>query len=181
MACECATDTRQRSHSYQFPQRNSSNVRMIYDGPFSSAFQGRKIVERLIPPPFTPLTSRRSMVWCPWLCARRCFVCRLKLLNTPDHLKRKPYVVVPFPASPSARSYPLAPACPGQYIYRRFRRCMSNIQWHMLVWASHSTTDRTLSWYRAREVCRIWPALKFFFFLQPTHLFFSFSFFFYFF
>ena len=32
-----------------------------------------------------------------------------------------------FPASLSARSFPLTPACPGQYIHRHFGRCMLNI------------------------------------------------------
>ena len=44
----------------------------------------------------TPLSSRRSMVWCPWLCARRgC----LKLLNTSDPPRSKPLVRVALPAS----------------------------------------------------------------------------------
>ena len=41
--------------------------------------------DRLGLPLSSPLSSRRSMVWCPLLCARR--QC-LKLLNTPDDLPR---------------------------------------------------------------------------------------------
>jgi len=42
--------------------------------------------DRLTKPLSTPLSSRRSMVWCPWLCARR--LC-LKFLYTSDLPKRK--------------------------------------------------------------------------------------------
>ena len=81
----------------------------------------------------TPLSSRRSMVWCPWLCARR--EC-LKLLNTRDLPRSKPFVRVALPASLSARSFPFTPACPGQYtqflyiiVNRVSQRLVLNI-WH---------------------------------------------------
>ena len=47
--------------------RNFPNVRLIDDGPLSS-FQ-----ERLSSASFfqASLSSKRSMVWCPWLCTRR--------------------------------------------------------------------------------------------------------------
>ena len=49
-----------------FPRRrlwNSSNVRLIDNRPFKE--------DRLSLPLWTPLSSRRSVVSCPWLCARR--------------------------------------------------------------------------------------------------------------
>ena len=54
---------------------NSSNVRLTDDGPLSS-FQGR-LSSTSVLFPSTLLSSRRSMVWCPWLNARQ-------LLNTSD-------------------------------------------------------------------------------------------------
>ena len=63
-------------------------------------------------PLLTPLSSRRSMVWRLWLCARR--QC-LKFLNTSDHPRSKPLGRVTLLASLSARSFPFTPACPGQY------------------------------------------------------------------
>ena len=41
--------------------------------------------------------------------------------------KFKPHVIVAFPASPSAPSFPLTLACPGQCIHVSLRRWMSNI------------------------------------------------------
>ena len=63
---------------------------------------------RALIPLSTPLSSRRSMAWCPWFCARR--YC-LKFINT-SHLPRcKALMVVTFSASLSARSCPFTPAC----------------------------------------------------------------------
>ena len=76
--------------------------------------------DRRLHPLSTPLSSRRSMEWCPWLCAS---MQRLTLFNTSDLPRRKPLVIVALPASLSARSFPFTPACPGQYIHRSFRRC----------------------------------------------------------
>ena len=67
----------------------------------------------------TPLSSRRSMVWCPWFCAR------MWCLSASDLPRSKPLVRVAFPASLSARSFPFTPACPGQYTHRNIRRWMS--------------------------------------------------------
>ena len=53
----------------QFSQRcpwNSSNVHQTDDGPFLS-FKEDPLALLFS----TPLSSTRSMVWCPWLCARR--------------------------------------------------------------------------------------------------------------
>ena len=83
----------------------------------------------------TSLSSRRSMVWCPWLCARRWC---LQLLSTSDLPRRKPLVRVSFPASLSARSFPFTPACPEQYIHVSFRKWMSNIGTYHAVLASYS-------------------------------------------
>ena len=58
----------------------------------------------------TPLSSRRSMAWYPWQCA--CSYC-LKLLNASDLPRHSPVVMAAFPASLSARSFPLSPACLG--------------------------------------------------------------------
>ena len=79
---------------------------------------------RLALPLAMPVSSRWSMVWCPWLCAcRQC----LKLHNTSDLLRSKPLVMVALPPSLSSQSFPFTPACPGQYTYRRFLRWMSTI------------------------------------------------------
>ena len=59
-------------------------------GPF--LVLSRNFVERLLPLS-TPLSCRRSMVWCPWLCARSSC---LKLLNTSDLSRRKPPAMVAF-------------------------------------------------------------------------------------
>ena len=53
---------------------------------------------RLALPLSTLLGSRRLMLWCPWLCARR--LC-LKLLNTSDLPRSKPLVSVALPTSQS--------------------------------------------------------------------------------
>ena len=58
--------------------------------------------DRLALPLSTPLSSRRSVVRRPWLCARR--LC-LKLLNTWDRPRSKPLVRVALPASLSAQSF----------------------------------------------------------------------------
>ena len=80
--------------------------------------------DRLALPLSTPLPSRRSLVWCLWLCARR--QC-LKLLNTLYLPRIKPLVTVALPASLSARTFSFTPACPGQYTHRSFRWWMSTI------------------------------------------------------
>ena len=85
----------------------------------------------------TPLSSRRSMVRCPWLCARR--QC-LNFLNKSALPRRKPHVVFAFSASLSARSFPFIPACPGQYTHRIFQRWMSTDHYlHMLYSHEHTT------------------------------------------
>lgn len=55
-------------------------------------------------PLFKPLSCRRSMGRCPWLCAHRE---HLKLLSTCGVPRCKPLEVVAFTASLSARSFPL--------------------------------------------------------------------------
>ena len=80
--------------SRDFPQCcpwNSSNVCLIDDGPFSSQriqtmrlyslfVLSRKIVERFLFLRLSPSGDRRSMVWCPWLCARR--QCRVMAMHS---------------------------------------------------------------------------------------------------
>ena len=73
----------------------------------------------LVLPLSTLLCSRRSMVWCPWLCA--CRYC-LKLLNTSDLPRSKPLVRVTLPASLSALSFAFSPACPGRYTQQLFSK-----------------------------------------------------------
>ena len=72
----------------------------------------------------TLLSSRRSMVRCPWLCARRWW---LKLLNFPDLPRIRPLVSVAMVANLSARSFPFTPVCLGQCTHRSFRRWVSTI------------------------------------------------------
>ena len=72
----------------------------------------------------TLLSSRRSMVQCPWLYARRWW---LKLFNCPDLPKSRPLVSVAMAASLSTRSFPFTPVCPGQCTHRSFRRWVSTI------------------------------------------------------
>ena len=62
------------------------------------------------------LSSRRSMVCCLWLCARR--LC-LKLLNTSDLPRSKPLVMVACFARQSVCSvvFPFTPVCPGQLVH----------------------------------------------------------------
>ena len=72
----------------------------------------------------TLVYSRRSMVQCPWLCARRWW---LKLLNFPDLPRSRPLVSVAMAANLSTRSFPFTPVCPGQCTHRNFRRWVSTI------------------------------------------------------
>ena len=72
----------------------------------------------------TLLSSRRSMVRCPWLSARKWW---LKLLNFPDLPRIRPLVSVAMVANLSARSFPFTPVCPGQCTHRSFRRWVSTI------------------------------------------------------
>ena len=58
--------------------------------------------DRRVLPLSTPLSSRRSMVWCPWLCARRYF---LRFLNTSDLPRSKPLVSDTLPAAPLLLNY----------------------------------------------------------------------------
>ena len=51
----------------------------------------------------------------------------LKLLSNSDPPRSKPLVRVALPSSLSARSFPVTPACPGQYTHRSFRRYMSTM------------------------------------------------------
>ena len=79
--------------SQKFPHRclsNSSSVRltMAFSQPFKKG--------HLALPLSMPLSSRQSVVWCPWPCA--CRLC-LKLLNTRDLPRNKPLVRVALPAS----------------------------------------------------------------------------------
>ena len=97
----------------------------------------------------TPLSSRRSMVWCPWLCDRR--EC-LKFLNTSDLPKCKPLVVAALPASLSARSFPFTPVCPGQFAQRTF---LNIIEAHAYRSRVVSSPTRTRCW----SVCQ-WRALR---------------------
>ena len=92
----------------QFPQRclvNSSSVCLIDSGPLVS------LTEALFP----RLSSRQSMVWRHWLCARR-------VVNISDLLRHKPFVMVALPASLSVRSFPFTPAC----LEQSFSRWVSN-------------------------------------------------------
>ena len=64
------------------------------------------------PLPFsTPLSFRRSMLWCSGLSVLRKF---LKPLSTSALPSCRPDVISAVLASLSARSFPLTPACPGQ-------------------------------------------------------------------
>ena len=64
------------------------------------------------PLPFsTPLSFRRSMLWCSGLSVLRKF---LKPLSTSALPSCRPDVIPAVLASLSARSFPLTPACPGQ-------------------------------------------------------------------
>ena len=83
----------------------------------------------------TLVYSRRSMVQCPWLCARRWW---LKLLNFPDLPRSRPLVSVAMAANLSTRSFPFTPVCPGQCTHRNFRKVGVD-HCHNPVWASHST------------------------------------------
>ena len=56
-----------------------------------------------------PLASRR----CPLLCDHRWY---LKLPNTSDLPRCKPFVMVDFPDSLSTQTFPLTLACPGQFL-----------------------------------------------------------------
>ena len=64
-----------------------------------------------------PLSSRWSVVWCPWLCA----------LSTLELPRSKPLVRVALATSLSAGSFPFTLACPGLYTHRSFQRWMSTI------------------------------------------------------
>ena len=59
----------------------------------------------------TPLSFRRSMLWCSGLSVLRKF---LKPLSTSALPSYRPDVISAVLASLSARSFPLTPACPGQ-------------------------------------------------------------------
>ena len=59
----------------------------------------------------TPLSFRRSMLWCSCLSVLRKF---LKPLSTSALPSCRPDVISAVLASLSARSFPLTPACPGQ-------------------------------------------------------------------
>ena len=82
---------------------NSSNVRLIDDGPLSS-FQGRS----------SNASSFHASL--------------LQSMDAVMSLALCPQVVrVALPASLSARSFPFSPACPEQYTHRSFRMWMSTI------------------------------------------------------
>ena len=75
-----------------------------------------------------PLSSRRSMMWCPWLCQ---FVptgnvwnfSTLQIFWEASHL----WGLFCLPVSLSAWLFPITPACPGQYTHRYFQRWVSAI------------------------------------------------------
>ena len=72
--------------SQKFPQRclwNGSSVHLIMMA-LSRPFKE----DHLVLPLSTPLSSRRSMVWCPWLCASKpafVFWPRLRISHTDQH------------------------------------------------------------------------------------------------
>ena len=118
---------------FQVSQRcllNNSSVRLIDDGPFSF-FQGRSQTLSLL-----CLSSPGDRALCPWL----------KLLNTSELPRSKPLVVVAFPASLSARSFPITLTCPGQYTHRtKIITQDGNLR------IIHKT-DRKLEYYRHKTV-----------------------------
>ena len=97
---------------------------MRLEKPIFDPLRLRNCKHCLAPSLSMPLSYRQSMVWCPWICARR--QC-LKLLNTSDLPRSKPLARVALPALLSARSFLFTPATPGQYSHRSFRRWMWTI------------------------------------------------------
>ena len=101
-------------------------VWLIDDGPFSSS-QGTSFSSSSFYASFLQaIGGVMSLALCPQAVSQA--------PHTSDLLRHKLPVMVALPASLSARSFPLTPACPGQYTHRLFLRWMSN----MPVWASHS-------------------------------------------
>ena len=81
--------------------------------------------DRCALPLSTPLSYRRSMVWCVLGFVPAGSVSKSSVLQI--FRDAKPPVMVALPASLSALSFPLTLACPGQYTHRSLRRWMSNI------------------------------------------------------
>ena len=73
----------------------------------------------------TPLSSRRSMVWCPWT------LCPQIVPPAPQHFKssetQAAYDACFFPPFYLLCRFLWLLACPGQYTHRIFRRRMSNM------------------------------------------------------
>ena len=99
--------------SQKFPQRclwNGSSVRLIDDGPLSS-FQGRS-------------SSASSFHVLGFVAAVSVpSFSTLQVFGEASH-----FWGLLFPASLSARSFPLTPACPGLYTHWSFRRWISTIE-----------------------------------------------------
>ena len=80
---------------------------------------------RLAFPLSVPLSSRRSMVWCPSLA-----LCPQVVSQAPQHFgssEKQATCEGCFARQLSARSFPFTPACPGQYTHGSCRRWMSTI------------------------------------------------------
>ena len=96
----------------QYCPWDDSNVGLIVNAPVSSY---DNFIRPLTAASSAPPSSRRSMVWCPWLYTRGYF---LELLNTfcLQH-RHKSLVVGVFTAVTCAWWCSLTPACPGQNIH----------------------------------------------------------------
>ena len=138
---------------------NSSNVHLTDNGLLSHPFKE----DRLALPFSTPLSSRWSIMWCPWLCDHRnC----LNLLNISDLPRTNPLVKVALPTSLSAQSFPSILACPGQYTHWSFWRWMLTID--TLKWITNIIIP-TNTWFLAKEGNPAWVGDRCFDEWQQTH------------
>ena len=116
----------------KFPQRslwNCSNVRVTVDGPLSS-FQGRSSsASSFHASLLQAIDGVMSLALCPQV-----------EYQTPQHFRSEKQATCEGCFSrPSICVISFTPACPGQYTNTGFGGMMSTINWHIPVWASHST------------------------------------------
>ena len=98
-----------------FPMLPSKRFQCSSDSQWPSLVLSRKIVECFLFLTLSPPGDR----WCDVLG----FVpASMSQTRTSDPPRPKPPAMVALPASQSAWSFPITPACPGQYIHRSFRR-----------------------------------------------------------